>query len=1096
MRKILSILMVLALMTALFVSCSQDNVGNAVTNDLVSVSFTTGGSRALTVSRETFDENNYVWYYKAQKADSTGLTTGAQSTWTPVKPLTETPRTGLSGAIIDGISQGLWNFELQAYAYGSQDPQDKDYPTTGVAVWNGKVTNQPVKKGEANIVNVTVSAIATGDGTINWSGISGMKDLGGVIKNLQEIIFVDPDAELKVPTGMKVYISATAFGETEPEDGMFITIDENNIEDVTGLFEDVEAGTYLFNAMVFSGASVDAADFVYADETIAINVYSVLQTIIKGYISELSSYVEFGEPVANAVIEASTESVIDTEEGDDPVEFNTDSTQSTSYQAASIPAAAVATIRDEVVVVPTGSTLTDLALALNVEDRGSTDASATTTKKFEISLDAIVTTTDGSSGAVNVDTQSVDELEDIMVIALYIGKNLTLQEVWHDDTQLYTTAGDDGEFYSYDSYDGILTLNVNHFSPFSVIYGKEVAVARLIKADGTGSDFYTLPEAVDAANDGDTIRLLTDLDFSQEPYSDYKWGSTYQPLEITNNDITLDLNGKTIENMGNCALVFGHILAVDGRISNVTIKNGTLKAGKTSGVTNSYVLGIAGADGALIENVTTDGGINVYSLSQDVVIKNCTVNGTKYYTVCAQTGSEVTIEGDDGAFSKNTDSTVATKAMFWVDKAGKDSDVATPENPEGNYGASSITIKAGTFKIDTENGGVFYLSSGLKPVARGGIYNINPSAYAPADCLVEEIGDGWYKVTPLTLVEAVDSSCIATGKHTYWTDGTNNYIINGSTISPVTDAELVIPVHEHALVYKSYTDNGDGTCDVTLECVRCGNEVTREGIDLYILSNPSLSTTHSFKVKKGNNVISDALPFYDCLKLGGVVVLPTNDPNATYYINNNSDNINYTSGTFRDLYVVGCGQKISVVGTSMANKGLRIWNRKASMVESGTFTNVYFANVTLGAWSTASGNPMYPLFITSYNVEVGFTNVKFGGAEGKDSLQAWLLETYDPESDGYPTKQYNSATYLNFKNCTVDEGYSFKFAFQGMKAEQNYYASIHMYADASSISTLKLDGAGLIVSTAVQHDGIHNEWFLNGKIRRGVAGSKGIYSVN
>lgn len=537
MRKTLSILMVLALMTALFVSCSQDNVGNAVTNDLVSVSFTTGGARALTVSRETFDENNYVWYYKAQKADSTGLTTGAQSTWTPVKPLTEIPRTGLSGAKIDGISQGLWNFELQAYAYDSQDPQTKDYPTTGVAVWNGKVTNQPVKKGEANIVNVTVSAIATGNGTINWSGISGMMDLGGVIMNLQEIIFVDPDAELKVPTGMKVYISATAFGATEPV--RYTTIDASNIGSVTGLFEDVEAGPYLFNAVVFSGASVDAADFVYADETIAINVYSVLQTIIKGYISELASYVEFGEPVANAVIEATTESVIDVTAQSDPVSFVTESTQSTSYQAASIPAVAVVNIKDTVeAAVPTGSTLSDLALALNVEDKGSTDATDKTTKNFEISLDAIVTTTDETSGTVSVESSSITGgIADFMTVQLYIGKDLEGLKVYHNGVEVKKSgsAAPGAESYEYDDTsagDGILTLHVNHFSPFSVEYSKKVAVARLIKADGTGSDFYSLQEAIDAADDGDTVLLLVDI--------------TTTETVVINKDITVDGNDKTI----------------------------------------------------------------------------------------------------------------------------------------------------------------------------------------------------------------------------------------------------------------------------------------------------------------------------------------------------------------------------------------------------------------------------------------------------------------------------------------------------------------------------------------------------------------------
>ena len=65
--------------------------------------------------------------------------------------------------------------------------------------------------------------------------------------------------------------------------------------------------------------------------------------------------------------------------------------------------------------------------------------------------------------------------------------------------------------------------------------------------------YATLAEAVNAANalGNCTITLLQDIDFSQSPYDVYKWaGSTYNPLEITANDVTIDLNQHTISNMG------------------------------------------------------------------------------------------------------------------------------------------------------------------------------------------------------------------------------------------------------------------------------------------------------------------------------------------------------------------------------------------------------------------------------------------------------------------------------------------------------------------------------------------------------------------
>ena len=254
--------------------------------------------------------------------------------------------------------------------------------------------------------------------------------------------------------------------------------------------------------------------------------------------------------------------------------------------------------------------------------------------------------------------------------------------------------------------------------------------------------YASLAAAIAAANadttsDSITITLLKDIDFSTEEYAGYKWaGSTYNPLTITRSNVTIDLDGHTISEMGNAALVFGNLLAKDGRIANITIKNGTLRAGKTDNVTNSYVLGIAGVDGVLVKDITTLGGINVYTGSKNVVIENCNVAGTKYYTVCAQCGSDVTIKGT--TYTKNTDSTVANKSMFWIQGAGSDSDMITDENPTGAFGTSSITIESGNFTVDTSNGGVFYLSSGVKPIVKGGYFNIDPTAY---------VADGYAAVT-------------------------------------------------------------------------------------------------------------------------------------------------------------------------------------------------------------------------------------------------------------------------------------------------------------------------------------------------------------
>lgn len=279
--------------------------------------------------------------------------------------------------------------------------------------------------------------------------------------------------------------------------------------------------------------------------------------------------------------------------------------------------------------------------------------------------------------------------------------------------------------------------------------------------------YKTLSAAFAAANANKggsviTIKLLADLDFSDSDYSEYKWaGNTYNPLVLTRGNVIIDLNGKTISNMGNCAIVLGNRFATDGSISNVTIKNGTLNVGSTNDVLNSYALGIAGVKGMTVKNVTTLGGINIYTASEDVLIDGCNITGTKYYSVCAQSGSDVIIEGT--TCTKNTDSTVATKSMFWVQGAGKDEDMETSENPTGSFEASSIEIRSGTYNVNKENGGTFFLAGlgKINPVVYGGTYSIDPSNVQSTDCVAEGYesvalsGDkaGWYQVGKIKATE-------------------------------------------------------------------------------------------------------------------------------------------------------------------------------------------------------------------------------------------------------------------------------------------------------------------------------------------------------
>ena len=387
--------------------------------------------------------------------------------------------------------------------------------------------------------------------------------------------------------------------------------------------------------------------------------------------------------------------------------------------------------------------------------------------------------------------QFADDLEMTVKLRIYSPANVSSEDIAKLEASGYTL----NEFTHNGSTRYYIDIQSDTFDIIPTIHHYEAQIGDV--------KYETLAAAVAAANatTGATIKLLEDIDFSTEAYAGYKWaGSTYNPLEITGTNTTLDLNGHTISEMGNCALVVGHLLAKDGRVSGITIKNGTLKAGKTGDVTNSYVLGIAGGDNIVVENVTTVGGINVYTGSQDVVIKNCSITGTKYYTVCAQTGSSVIIRGT--TYTKNTDNTVANKSMFWTQGASTDSDCITPENPTGAFDASSITIEDGKFRVDETNGGKFFLGSGLNPIVKGGIYNIDPSTFQGANCVAEgyrvisnldsETKEAYpYMVVKVESTVNDNTNTVAVQEVTYGDDQTAMVITEGNTSAVVTiDADI------------------------------------------------------------------------------------------------------------------------------------------------------------------------------------------------------------------------------------------------------------------------------------------------------------------
>ena len=155
MRTRFLILLTLCLVLGLVaVSCNADS---ALVEDevLVSVSFENGSARSLSASLEGFDTGNYYWYYKATKADGSKFKSGQTTGFVAVQSTR-----GLCK--VSGFSQGLWDFELEAYANSGKQNLVYKGKTEGVML-----TNPSANDDGCNIVSVIVSPMSNqGNGTL------------------------------------------------------------------------------------------------------------------------------------------------------------------------------------------------------------------------------------------------------------------------------------------------------------------------------------------------------------------------------------------------------------------------------------------------------------------------------------------------------------------------------------------------------------------------------------------------------------------------------------------------------------------------------------------------------------------------------------------------------------------------------------------------------------------------------------------------------------------------------------------------------------------------------------------------------------------
>ena len=288
-------------------------------------------------------------------------------------------------------------------------------------------------------------------------------------------------------------------------------------------------------------------------------------------------------------------------------------------------------------------------------------------------------------------------------------------------------------------------------------------VASVTTSSGVTNNYTSLDDALNAAQDGDTVTLLSDVDL----------GETYVTISKS---ITFDLNGKTLSSSKTWSSD-GVLLVKDAA---VTVKNGTVNAtGIGSCAIRAYRSGASMTLEAVTATVTSDKSSVMVGDFGSAVIKS-----GDYQGLYVGIKSQVTLEGGTFRPYMDTITNKNVKSIFW--KVNETTD------------ATSCDC------MELLEDGCVYLDESRNQVRTGGGFNtvVTVQKGTPIDTPVAKIGDVGYT----SLSKAI------------------NAVQNGGTITLLNDLDLdngaVLQVGSSKKNFTIDLDNhtlrADGACLIML----------------------------------------------------------------------------------------------------------------------------------------------------------------------------------------------------------------------------------------------------------------------------------------
>ena len=537
MKKLLSISLTVLLTALLIVSCSPEQKAE---DGLALISFSASErtTRSLTRTNPQLNADDLYWSYTASKTDSTGLTTGTETTPKAVKA-----DKGLSA--VGPFSYGDWSFTL--YGYADEARSELAYKGTS------EIT---ISKTE-NTLAVTVESQSSGKngylefpakGTIALTGTSVAPDYS---KYVEKIYIKNLDDN----TEATAYDKAADTGKT------------------TRTFT-LKAGSYAVTVSYLDKKDVDENNkavegvITYATDTIYVTIADYLTTKIAGDISENTGDVEF--VVKTGVIKA------------EKTETIAEGSSSIVIPVAAAPAkeeSSTATAAIETKVsVPKELVSGDVSSAKLSVTSYSQKAAATSMPKFTVaSSSSGDNSTLAALGGLDIDlyvNNNTEKTTDFaegqkLTVTTYIAKGLNNNTDYTGATgttcdivvKYNGTGKSDGTVTAYNATTGELTFTVDHLSSFFI--GSLNAV---VYNSTTNTAYNSLSSAIEAAASGDTLTILKNI--------------TVDSTIDIRKSINFDLGGNTIKSTERVFLIHNGAVSID---------NGTIQRDATDAAGSSVI---------------------------------------------------------------------------------------------------------------------------------------------------------------------------------------------------------------------------------------------------------------------------------------------------------------------------------------------------------------------------------------------------------------------------------------------------------------------------------------------------------------------------